>query len=651
MPKRQLHVEPLQTFTVEDAAPSTYNEAENALRFQWLSKQDHERVDSWGEKFILRLYAEGCDLSRANAGGPFLWQHPAKGYRRPEQGDVIGSILPDSMELSDKFKGFGDLRLIDFSEDSNADDERAAMKVAKGFVRNISMDFTLDQTRVEEFDDGRLPILHVERWSVFAVSAVIVQQDEGAQTMEATMPTTKKTEEIAAEEVAATEETTETPAAKPPDTTGLEAQKLQEGMELARQRDDDVAEIAAVFSLEPEKARAIARGAEDLGAVRKRLIAEKAAAADGLGLNPSISVERDETVTIREAIVEGFEARIGNTEPTEKGRPYAIRRFTDVARMRLESAGVSTGAMDDRQVVDTALGFAGAVAPSDLTVLLTEGTQRVLDRLAIDMGPMGFEDLVKTRIVNDFRQVKMAVRLFAGDIEEIGVNQPVAYPFTVSEDYEVARAKTWGGGIQLGRQALIDDDLGALEDMPPEILGVIRQHQIDRFWSVFLTGTLRDTKLIFHADHSNVVASGGDTPGTLAELAKMRLLFAAAEKGNRKLRLRMTHIIVPEALRDVAAQVVSGMILPAQSSTVVNEDYRNLKIISDTALDDDSTVKWYAGAATFPCIGRVLLRGAENPVIQSETVFETRGVKIAGFFDYNIVPIGYQGLAYNKGEA
>ena len=641
MNRRPLQIRPSESFAL-DGESTTFDPKTRTMRVQWLSQQDHIRMDFWGERFLMRLYPEGCDLSRVNAGGPFTFLHSVSG-----QATIIGNIVEGSASLSPECVGFADVRFIDFADDESdtADDKRAAMKVAKKYLRPISMDAILDETSVEEFpdDSGQMPIVHVRKWSVAALSAVPIQQDPGALTMEAQM---------------STQHAPETPKAPAPvvepDPIAL-ANAQAAGESAAFERLAECQEIGLVFGIDAKAVLAMAKGKEPIADVRKRLIAEKAKAGDALGITGHVQMGVDEQDVVREAIIEAFESRIGNKAPSEKARRFAGRRFDFVAREYLRSTSRfgNVDAMSDRDCVNRAVGFgaSGQLAPSDLPVFLVEGAQRVLVRMAAEATPMNFEPLCRVQLVDDFRQVKLVRRLFAGTLKEIATNGNVEYPFVLDEDFETAKAKAWGGGIMLGREALQNNDLGVLEDMPAEILRVTREHQTDRFWSQFLTGVLRDTKKVCHADHSNVVASGGAGPGTLAQLSAMRKLFKAAKDGEQKLRLRMTHLIVPESLYDEAAQIVSGQIVAAQASNSIPSDYRGLGIISDTSLDTDSAKKWYAAAAAVPCFAWVRLRGQEIPVIQQERDFDSRGLKIAGFFDYNIAPCAYQGIAYNKGEA
>jgi hypothetical protein len=64
------------------------------------------------------------------------------------------------------------------------------MKLAKGYIRNVSMDAILDETSLEEFPDdpGKMPIVHALRWQVAALSVVPIQQDPHALTMSMEAP-------------------------------------------------------------------------------------------------------------------------------------------------------------------------------------------------------------------------------------------------------------------------------------------------------------------------------------------------------------------------------------------------------------------------------------------------------------------------------
>jgi len=413
-----------------------------------------------------------------------------------------------------------------------------------------------------------------------------------------------------------------------------------------------------VFGLDDKAVLEMAKGSEPVADIGKRLIREKAKAGAALGVRSDIRMGADERDTLKMAVLGGIEAYLGKTAPTGPAVRFAGASLEGLARAYLQGMRFGDVTFDPitaptHMVVRRALGFGqyGALAPTDLPVLLVQGTQRVLDRIAGEAPSMDWLSLCKVRALNDLREIQIVSRKFAGTVQEIPVNGPVEKPFTHAEGYEVGAVKQWGGRDDIGRAAQINDDLGALDDLPQDIFSAFQEHMTDRFWSVFLTGTLRDTKTVCHADHLNVVASGGAGPGTIAQLAKMRLLFKKALHGEKKLRLRMTHLIVPEALRDEAWQVVSGNITPTETAKTVPADYRGLKVISDTALDDSSAVIWYAAAEAFKCFHYLTLRGVDTPQITQKLDDDTRALQIRAFKDYNIVAGGYQGVARNKGAA
>lgn len=651
--RRPLQLKPVESFAVDDAS-GTYDPKTRTRPFRWLSQLQHVRMDFWGERFLLILHPEGCSLSRVNAGGPFMFLHPDRTCQ------VIGNVVADSMTLSAEGDGLGMTHFIDFAEDESdtVEDRRNAMKVAHGYLKPVSMDAILLTTEIREFPDepGRMTEVHAMTWEVCAVSAVPIAQDPGALMMgaqtEVSPMSTKNAPDAAAPDAA--------PVVQAPDAVALAAAtKAGEatGNKAAFARMADCREIGTVFGMDEAAILKMAEGTESIADISKRLIKAKADAGDALNLHSQIRVGQDEVDTLKMAVLGGIEASLGHTKPTGPAARFEGSSLESIARVYLHGMRFADVSFDPltaptHMVVRRALGFGmgGALAPTDLPILLVGGVQRVLNRIATEAPPMDWLQLCKQKQCNDLREIQLVSRTFAGQIQEIPVNGAVEKPFVKGEAYETGGVKQWGGRDDVGRAAQLNDDLGALDDLPQDILQAFREHMYARFWSVFLAGTLRDGKTVCHADHNNVVASGGAGPGTLAQLAKMRKLFAAAKFGEKPLRLRMTHLVVPTALYDEAWQTTSGMITAAEANKTIPPDYRQLTVLSDIALDGASEKIWYAASAQFPSFHYLTLRGQDVPQITQKLDDDTRALQIRAFYDYNIVPTGYQGIARNKGE-
>lgn len=658
-------------------APVTFDASTGEIDVTWFTDPDAVLRDDLGQAFVERLHPEGCDLSRINTGGPFCWNHPwmarALGTLAIEPGDVIGNAVPGTVRIANGTPGTARIRLIPFPERILADtpdDQRAAFKVANGYVRGISPGYTRDVVRIEVPEDG-LPILHVDKWTVIELSAAPIQEDAGAATrnLEVSMSTTAGTDTRPDPVMEASEARAATPTenvvpvpgattatapsdgARAPDATMLR----QEGARAERERIEQIRIACRALRLPDDVAEQHIRSGADIHAVRAALIAAKAAEGDRMHTDviQRVRVTRDGGDTLREAVTEGVSARAGGYAPaTELGRRFAARTLLETARIYLRDAyQVPSEDLDEDALIHAAFGgraLPGAVGPSDLPNLLVEAGQRNLAR-GYGAEPRDFEALVRFEQVRDFRPVADLQFAALGGLEKlpVGGNPEIG---TFTEAKETYRVWPWGRGWRVTRTALINDDLGAFGRLPIEAGKIIRRAELDEFWSAFQSGKLADNKTVFHADHKNVTASGGGVPSVDQIAAGVTLMAAQTDLSGSLLNLTPDILIVPKVLWAKGAQL-TGRISPVAVGDVVPQIIGGLELISQGRLDLTSPKMWYLACKAYPCFVFATLRSAPEPRYRTEWDFDSEGLKVVINYDFGVYPVDYRGVYRNKGEA
>lgn len=151
--------------------PNTFNEKERTVDVIFATEtMDVERYDYMnGNYFIEQLICtpETVDLSRINAGAPFLDNHISWGSVRQTLGKVV--------ENSARFIGNKIGCTVQFS--GRTDVAPVMQDVKDGILTNISMGYDVQIFERQAYIDGETPVYKAIRWTPIEVTLVIIPAD------------------------------------------------------------------------------------------------------------------------------------------------------------------------------------------------------------------------------------------------------------------------------------------------------------------------------------------------------------------------------------------------------------------------------------------------------------------------------------------
>lgn len=213
------------------------------------------------------------------------------------------------------------------------------------------------------------------------------------------------------------------------------------------------------------------------------------------------------------------------------------------------------------------------------------------------------------------------------------------------------KADTYGIMFGLGREDIINDDLGALTTVPQE-LGVGSGEALnERVWTVFL-----DNAVFFTSGRGNY-SSGGGTALSAASLADAETLFMSQTKPNgAPLGVMPSVLLVPTAL-DVTARTLmaSEKLFYTGDTNAIFGDvniYRgkfkpvSTPYLSNSSFTGYSSTAWYllADPMVLPVLEVALLNGRDVPIIEtSEADFNTLGIQMRAYHDFGVALQEYRG--------
>lgn len=205
------------------------------------------------------------------------------------------------------------------------------------------------------------------------------------------------------------------------------------------------------------------------------------------------------------------------------------------------------------------------------------------------------------------------------------------------------QAATYGVMFAIDRQMLINDDLGALSDLPKQIGAAAGEAIAEAVWSAILG----NAGSFFSAGNKNLV-TGADYALSVAGLDKGYATFLSQTKPNgMPLGAQPTKLVVPGCLAMTAQQLMVSTLLvngTAKANPAANPFAGKFEVVASSYLDNAamsgySATAWYlfADPDRVPAVEVAFLNGADRPTIeQSDADFNTLGIQFRGYADFGV---------------
>ncbi|MEQ5730758.1 ClpP-like prohead protease/major capsid protein fusion protein [Providencia alcalifaciens] len=331
-------------------------------------------------------------------------------------------------------------------------------------------------------------------------------------------------------------------------------------------------------------------------------------------------------------------ARAGYDE-TQADNPYNCMTLRELARMSLADRGVGVASYNPMQMI--AMAFTHTTSDFG-NILLDVANKSILQ--GWKEAEETFDLWTKKGQLSDF---KTATRVGMGGFNSLRtVREGAEYKYvTTSDKKETIALATYGELFSISRQAIINDDMSMLTDIPMK-LGRAAKATIGDLVYVILTKNEKmqsDSKPLFSADHGNSIKGGMDVD----TIGNGRTAMRKQKEGERTLNIRPAFMLVPTALEIAAIQVVgSGSVKGADVNANIINPIRNIaEIITEPRLDDKSDTTWYmASAKGSDTIEVAYLNGVDTPYIDQQEGFTSDGVTTKVRIDAGVAPVDYRGL-------
>tara|TARA_R110002020_G_scaffold471284_1_gene698230 strand:- start:21992 stop:23626 length:1635 start_codon:yes stop_codon:yes gene_type:complete len=348
-------------------------------------------------------------------------------------------------------------------------------------------------------------------------------------------------------------------------------------------------------------------------------------------------VLQDARDTARAASIEALSYRIGAPMPTDGPSAAARGRMDDgLIFLAMECVGERNYPRNAAQT--EALFERAAHTTSDFPIILEGAINRTVEA-RYQLAQPTYRRISRQRNFRDFRP-HTSVKL--GDfpmLEQIAENGEIKYG-TLAEGKETISVLSYAKALSVSRQLMINDDLGAINEMLSSYGATVALFEEITFYSKALNALLSDGKTVFHADHGNLAGAGAAIDVDTVSAGRAAMSKQKSLDGKNPLMANPPAIIATGPDRITTAEKLLASITPATVATV--NIFSGRMTPFDTAQITGNT--WYLFAD--PQVGSNYrwgyLEGYEAPRVRIDTPFGRQGMAMSVEHDFGCGAVDYR---------
>ncbi len=367
-------------------------------------------------------------------------------------------------------------------------------------------------------------------------------------------------------------------------------------------------------------------------------------ASSGLGFRPAVDLVHDERDKFRSACLDSILIR-GNVR-IEQPAPGAMdlrgMSLRELAREALRIAGQPIFG-DPREMVGRAL------TSSDFPYILSSAANKFLFD-GYETAPETWQQWCGVGSVSDFKTQSLVRPSEFDDLEEVPEHGDYRYGGR-SEGREQYAIATYGKLFAITRQAIINDDLNALSDVPRGHGESAARKVGDVAYAVLTANSaMGDGVALFHANHGNLGTGGAVSVTTIGEGEKLMALQKDIG-GKRRLNIKPQFFIAPVTIKAAAEIFFNTMLIGGASNqpNLQNIYAGAFTRIYEPRLDDASTTAWYLAGPRGKTVTVFFLNGNQAPYMETKEGWSVDGVEYKVRIDAGAKAVDWKALLKNAG--
>ena len=363
-------------------------------------------------------------------------------------------------------------------------------------------------------------------------------------------------------------------------------------------------------------------------------------ARDGGDTRPNVLVIQDQADTARSAVVSALLHRMNPTAwPIEN--PAGARELGGLSLRELERSWQRQGG---RGWLESRGG--GSHVTGDFASLTADALGKELRRRYLLAVPT-WQGITMPRQASDFKQLSSVQLGDAPKLFETVEHGEITHG-TMSDASEKYRVKRYSRVLSLTYELIINDDLGALMQVPTLFSMSARQTESDVVWAALTDNPdMQDGNTLFHADHGNIA-----TPAAAIDVTS---LGVAAELLRRQKSLDEQYInpdpmfVIVSPKNETKARQFTRTISAEQGSNA--NPFDSLDVIVEPRLSGNT---WYlaTSAEILPTLEVAHLVGGTadgGPEIATREDFASRALKFRAEIAVGARAIDWRGITRNAG--
>ncbi|MGE3596645.1 MAG: ClpP-like prohead protease/major capsid protein fusion protein [Dehalococcoidia bacterium] len=388
---------------------------------------------------------------------------------------------------------------------------------------------------------------------------------------------------------------------------------------------------------------------------RSRLLAHLAKDVGPIGGSYVVTTE-DERDKFRAGAVEAILARAATRDAEGKpvrvsaSNPFRGHSLLDLARACLVRAGVRTDGMSKMDIV----GAAFTQSTSDFPVLLENTMHKTLLQ-AYALQPNTWSRFCKIGSVSDFRAHPRYRVGSLGNLDTVGENAEYTNKEIPDGEKASITARTKGNIINVSRQMIVNDDLGAFTDLAAQLgRAANRTVEADVYAMLALNSgmgpTMADSVALFASGHANVTADGAMSV-TILDGARSLMASQMDISGNDYLDIRPAVLVCPTASGGLARVLNSAEYDPSTANKLhMPNMVRGLfREVVDTPRLSGTRFYCFADPSEAPVFEVAFLDGVQEPYLELQNGFDVDGGRYKVRLDYGVAALDYRGATTSKG--
>jgi hypothetical protein len=621
---------------------SSINHENRTVNIIFFSGIDVARMNFWtGEKYILRFDPNGSDLSFLNNGAPVLDNHLGFMGATAQKGVV-------ERAWAENGKWMATLR---FSKRPSVDE--LWQDIQDRIVTKFSMGVEILES--EKQMEGETQILLAKSWRPFELSVAPIPADFGTTTLAAQQCGNSVRADAQKETAMSTQNDAGISARVEDDSATVTAQDIYDKQmkneremgviqELARVT--AILDVARILNLSKEFADKHIRAKTPIDKFRELAIEEQSRIQEKLINTRGAHVEliTDEQDTRRELM---GSAMFGMMSPKE-AKPDKHNPFIGLSVKQIAEESVYRQCNLHRRPSITSMCELAMQTTADFANVLENVARKQLLRM-YELAAPSYKTWTKRSTTPDFKNM---TRVRLGEAPTF-LKIPEGGQITIgamTDQKETYSLATYGRGVSFTRQMLINDDLGAFNDLIGQFGMQAARLENKTVYAILTTNALMaDGVALFDDAHGNHGAGVLGNTGFDAMFSAMGIQKGI--DGVSILNIQPRFVIVPKAKESTAKAnlLATGPNLVATSQ---NWFAGRLEPVADGELDATSTAVWYGAAdpAIYPGIEYCYLEGAEGPqFIRKENENGVLGIQFYAYLDFAAKAVDWRPLYYSTG--